>query len=193
MSKKVKIAVVYYSGYNHTHVVAERIGKGCLDSGAEIKLFHLKDSLKTHEDLDELLEYDAMIFGAPTYMGDVAAEFKKFMELSSKPWAEHKWRNKIAAGFTNSSSMSGDKLQSLTSLAIFAAQHGMIWVGNSTLPSGMKDLDAEGAENRLGSWLGLMTQSNASESSDTAPPEVDRVMAEKFGKRIADITKQFKL
>ncbi|MFV9972394.1 MAG: hypothetical protein AB8V06_05700 [Francisella endosymbiont of Hyalomma asiaticum] len=51
------------------------------------------------------------------------------MEKSSRKWYEQKWKNKITAGFTNSHSLSGDKLNYLMQLVIFAAQHRMIWVG----------------------------------------------------------------
>lgn len=42
---------------------------------------------------------DAIIFGCPTYMGDVSSVFKKFMEESPKVWAQQKWADKLAAGF----------------------------------------------------------------------------------------------
>ena len=45
-----------------------------------------------------------------------------------------KWRDKVAAGFTNSGAQNGDKLNSLISMALFAAQHGMIWVGLDLKP-----------------------------------------------------------
>ncbi len=48
---------------------------------------------------------------------------------------EFAWRNKIAAGFTNSGARSGDKLATLVQIAIFAAQHGMHW-DNLDLPAG---------------------------------------------------------
>ncbi|HML44402.1 MAG TPA: hypothetical protein PKE13_15935 [Hyphomicrobium zavarzinii] len=40
--------------------------------------------------------------------------------------------------------------------------------------------------NRLGSYLGLMTQANADEGADKAPPQQDRKTAELFGARIAE-------
>jgi multimeric flavodoxin WrbA len=67
-------------------------------------------------------------------MGNVSAAFKKFMDDSSKSWFTRKWVDKVGAGFTNSASQSGDKLNTLQTLAIFAAQHGMIWVGNDLMP-----------------------------------------------------------
>ncbi len=45
-----------------------------------------------------------------------------------------RWSDKLAAGFTNSKTMSGDKLNTLFDLAAFAAQHGMIWVGLDLYP-----------------------------------------------------------
>ena len=82
----------------------------------------------------DLEKADAIIFGSPTYMGSASAPFKAFMDASSKVWAAQGWKDKIAAGFTNSASQSGDKLATLQQLAIFAAQHGMMWVGLGLLP-----------------------------------------------------------
>ena len=56
---------------------------------------------------------DAIVFGSPTYMGGVSWQFKKFADASSKPWYVQAWRNKLAAGFTNSATLNGDKFSSL--------------------------------------------------------------------------------
>ena len=53
---------------------------------------------------------DAIIFGAPTYTSSISGPFKVFMDATSKKWFAHAWKDKIAAGFTNSGSHSGDKL-----------------------------------------------------------------------------------
>ena len=54
------------------------------------------------------------IFGAPTYMGSPSAQFKAFAEATSKVRADNlRWKDKIAAGFTNSQAINGDKLNSL--------------------------------------------------------------------------------
>src|SRR5437868_4161691 len=45
--------------------------------------------------------------------------------------------------------------------------------------------------NRIGSWLGLMTQSHDDESPAVSPPQSDRLTAEHFGSRIYEVTKQF--
>ena len=57
-----------------------------------------------------LASADGIAFGCPTYMGSVSAKMKAFMEHSSGAWYGAAWKNKVAAGFTNSASWSGDKL-----------------------------------------------------------------------------------
>jgi multimeric flavodoxin WrbA len=129
-----RIAVAYHSGYGHTAKQAEAVAAGASSvPGAVAELVPL-DEL-TEDVWDRLAAADAIVFGAPTYMGSPSAVFKKFAEESVRAWADDlAWRDKIAAGFTNSKAMSGDKLNSLVDLAVFAAQHGMIWVGLDLYP-----------------------------------------------------------
>jgi NAD(P)H dehydrogenase (quinone) len=109
------------------------------------------------------------------------------MEDSTRPaWRPMKWRNKIAAGFTNSGAMHGDKLSSLISMALFAAQHGMIWVGLDLFASTNKE-----DMNRIGGWLGAMAQSN-DESPELSPIQSDLLTAAHLGRRVTEIASQFR-
>ncbi len=180
-----KIAIVYHSGYGHTEMQAKRVQKGANShEGVEAELFKAEEMTN---DPTKLNNYDGIIFGAPTYMGSVSAPFKAFMDATSKPWFSGAWKDKIAAGFTNSGSMSGDKFNSLVQLATLAAQHGMIWVSlglqNESATTGKKNGDPE-CINRLGSYLGAMAQSD-NLPSDQTPPEGDLKTAEKLGERVA--------
>ena len=58
---------------------------------------------------ETLAAADAIVFGSPTYMGNVSWQFKSFADASSKPWYGQAWKDKLAAGFTNSASINGDK------------------------------------------------------------------------------------
>lgn len=169
-----KVAIVYHSGYGHTAVVANAVAEGVAQGGAEPVLLKIEGP---GQDFGPLLaaidDADAVVFGSPTYMGDVSAAFRAFAEASSK--ALGAWKDKLAAGFTNSGSLAGDKLQALSSLSILASQHGMVWVGSGVAGSG---------EDRLGAWLGLTTQSDNA-PSDVTPPEGDRAAARRFGARLA--------
>src|SRR4029079_18469830 len=78
---------------------------------------------------------------------------------------------------------SGDKLGTLVQLAVFAAQHGMIWVGLG-LPPTYAAMDASADEtNRLGSHLGAMGQSRP---GGGALPAGDVETAELLGRRVAE-------
>jgi NAD(P)H dehydrogenase (quinone) len=183
-----RIAVAYHSGYGHTAKQAEAVAAGAAAvPGAVAELVPL-DEL-TDEVWDRLAAADAIIFGAPTYMGSPSAVFKAFEEASVKVWSDDLgWRDKIAAGFTNSKAMSGDKLNSLVDLAVFAAQHGMIWVGLDVYPGWAESTASIEDLNRLGSWLGAMAQSDADLSAETAPPETDLRTAATLGARVATVT-----
>lgn len=187
------IAIVYHSGFGHTAALAEHVAKGA-KAVAGTKVLLLQADTLAKPDAGpwaDLAAADTIVFGSPTYMGSASAPFKQFMDASSKVWAGQGWKNKIAAGFTVSASQSGDKLATLQQLAIFAAQHGMIWTGTGMLPGNNSSKASIDDVNRLGSFLGLMAQANADQGADVAPPAADRKTAELFGARIAEVTAQF--
>lgn len=186
-----KIAVVYHSGYGHTAKVAEAVAEGArMAPGTQVSLY--KAEALTEQDWSALDAADGIIMGAPTYMGSLSAPFKAFMDASAGRWFNKSWHNKVAAGFTNSGSYSGDKLSSLIQLAIFAGQHGMIWVGQSELPTQVKGIEGPDSNqiNRLGGMLGLMAQANNDDPAIT-PPKGDLETARIFGKRVATAAAQF--
>jgi multimeric flavodoxin WrbA len=179
----VHIVIVYHSGYGHTARQAEAVARGAGGvAGASARLVKAEEA-EGH--WDDLLGADAIVFGAPTYMGGVSAPFKAFMDASSKVWATQSWKDKIAAGFTNSASQSGDKLTTLLHLAVFAAQHGMIWVGLGLPPGNNSSAGSVEDVNRLGSFLGAMAQSNADQGPEHGPPPADLRTAELLGERVA--------
>jgi multimeric flavodoxin WrbA len=96
----LQVAIVYDSGFGHTAKQAQAVAEGVNRvSGAEAKLFAVADGDIPWEVLEAS---DAIIFGSPTYNGSISARLKKFMEDTTRPvWLPQKWRNKIAAGFTN--------------------------------------------------------------------------------------------
>jgi NAD(P)H dehydrogenase (quinone) len=186
----MKISIVYDSGYGHTEkqarAVAEGVGKV---PGAQATLIAVAQG---DMDWSVLEASDAIVFGSPTYNGSLSAKLKQFFEDATKAaWNDMKWRNKIAAGFTNSGAQNGDKLNTLIGMALFAAQHGMIWAGldlkpgNSSSKGSVKDL------NRHGSWLGAMAQSNVDEGPDVSPPESDLETAAYLGQRVTEVTRRF--
>jgi multimeric flavodoxin WrbA len=184
----VRIAVAYHSGYGHTARQAQAVAQGAREVPDTVVDLLLLDEL-TDELWSTLREADAIVFGAPTYMGGPSAVFKAFAEASAVPWADNlAWRDKIAAGFTNSKAMSGDKLNSLVYFAILAAQHGMIWVGLDEYPGWSSSTASIEDVNRLGSWLGAMAQSDADLPADVVPRATDLRTAAALGRRVALVT-----
>ena len=184
-----KVVVVFHSGYGHTAKLAEAVAKGASSvEGSEVKLIPVAEA-EAH--WDDFQNADAIIMGAPTYMGSLSAEFKKFMEQSSKFWMTQSWKDKIAGGFTNSASLSGDKLSSILQLVVFAGQHSMIWVSVG-VPAPTSDYGNTDNHNRMGSFLGVMSQSPHNSSPETAPPNGDLKTGESYGKRIAEYANRLK-
>lgn len=181
-----KIAIVYHSGYGHTDVVAQELAHGVEEAGSDAALLRIDAGQTDFEPFfAEIADAGGVIFGSPTYMGTVSAPMKAFMDASSAPWFSQSWADKIAAGFTNSGSPSGDKLNTLQTLAIFAAQHSMLWIGTGSVIPPHSDTDAlTDTPNRLGSFLGVMTQSS-DESAEVTPKAGDRETARLLGERVA--------
>ncbi len=179
-----QIAVVYHSGYGHTAKQAEAVRAGAASvPGVHVTLVPVE---KIEQHWDGLEAADAIVFGSPTYMGGVSAPFKAFMDASAGMWAGQKWKDKLAAGFTNSASQSGDKLNTLVQLAVFAAQHGMHWINLGLLPGNNSSKGSVEDLNRLGGFLGAMAQSNADVGADISPPPADLRTAGELGRRVAE-------
>ncbi|MBF0658911.1 flavodoxin family protein [Psychrobacter sp. NG25] len=151
-ANNLSIAVIYHSNYGHTKRVAEAIVTGARQQLPESQA----KAVDVHEvDWEFLDQADLLVFGSAVYMGSVTAEFKTFMDETSKRWYHRKWEGKWAAAFANSGGLSGDKLAVLQQISLYAMQHGMNWIGLPLMPTGHETHDL----NRLSSFLGLMTQS----------------------------------
>ncbi len=154
----LSIAVIYHSNYGHTKRVAEAVVIGARQQLPDSQV----KAVDVHKvDWEFLDQADLLVFGSAVYMGSVTAEFKTFMDETSKRWYNRAWEGKWAAAFANSGGLSGDKLAVLQQISLYAMQHGMNWIGLPLMPTGHKETDL----NRLSSFMGLMTQ------SADAPPE----------------------
>jgi multimeric flavodoxin WrbA len=190
MTDITRVAVVYHSGYGHTAKQAEAVAQGAGSvAGTEVLLISVDEIDQYWERLEGV---DAIIFGSPTYMGSASAQFKGFMDSTSRHvFAKGGvWANKIAAGFTNAASRSGDKLATLQQLSIFAAQHGMHWVNLGLPPGHNSSKTTEDMLNRHSFWLGAAAQSDADVSAEFGPPKADLLTAEHLGNRVANVARQ---
>jgi NAD(P)H dehydrogenase (quinone) len=180
-----KIVIVYHSGYGHTAKIAEAVAEG---SGGALLAIDAEGNLP-EGGWEQLAAASAIVFGSPTYMGSVSWQFKKFADASSKPWFSQQWKNKLAAGFTNSASMNGDKLSTLHYLFTLSQQHGMFWVGTGLMPSNSKAATRNDI-NYVASSAGLMTATPSDASVDEMVPG-DIATAKAFGARVAEAAAKF--
>lgn len=179
-----KVIVVYHSGYGHTRRVAEHVAQG---AGAELVEIDTNGDLPDGA-LDRLAAADAIIFGAPTYMGSPSWQFKKFADTTSKPWFTRAWQDKVFGGFTNSASLNGDKQVSLIAMQTLASQHGGIWVSLGMLPSNASASTRQDINN-LGGSVGLLVQSPSDAGAD-AIPQGDLDTARQYGERVASVARR---
>ena len=189
-SGRVAVTVVFHSGYGHTRVLAEAVHRGAV--GVDGVTASLVPVDEVDARWDELDRADALILGTPTYMAGPSAPFKAFMDATSARWQEGRWADKLAAGFTNSAGMNGDKLATLQALSLFAMQHGMVWVGLGLPPGNHTSTGSPEDLNRLAAFLGAMAQSDADQPADLVPPASDRRTAAHLGARVARAALQWR-
>jgi NAD(P)H dehydrogenase (quinone) len=190
------IAIVYYSGSGHTRLLAEAVARAAVSvPGIQIAA-HAISGGDIHEGRFQnaalfatLDSADAIVFGTPTYMGGVAAQFKAFADATGGIWYRRGWKDKLAAGFTHSGSPSGDKLATLQYLSLFAAQHGMLWLGNTEAAAAQ--IDDPAGLNRTGTYLGVAGFGGEAPGQSLHVHAGDLHTAEALGRRVADVLRRF--
>ena len=178
-----KITIVYHSGYGHTKRMAESVLEGAAGSGEASLIAIDAEGNLPEGGWEALAAADAIIFGAPTYMGGASWQFKKFADASSKPWFGQAWKDKLGAGFTNSASINGDKHSTIQYFIDLAMQHSMLWVGTGMMPANSK-----AATRNDVNWLGAFSGAYAQSPSDASVAEMlpgDLETARLFGARVA--------
>lgn len=187
LAVRPNVVIAYFSGWGHTAALAEAVAAGARAANATTTTVLVGDL--TDAEWAALDEADAIVFGSPTYMGNVAAGFQRFAEATSKRCVSGAWRDKVAAGFVNSGAKSGDKLHVLMSLAILAAQHHMHWVNLGLGPGWSSSTSSEDDLNRLGFFLGAGAQTDTDVAADRVHAS-DLSTCRHLGRRVAEVTAQ---
>jgi len=182
-----KVAVIFHSATGTTRQIADAVAAGVAsEQGVEVIYSEIRGAdiiegrFRNTALLDQLDGVDAMIFGSPTFMGCVSAQFKAFADATGELWAERRWASKLAAGFSIGANLSGDQLNTIQYMQIFANQHGMLWV-SLDIPG---NCDPE-MRNRLGAQSGLIAH-----STDGVLHETDLITASYLGQRVAQFARK---
>ena len=192
-----KVAIIYYSSTGTNHATAEAVGEGARGAGAEVRLrlvaenapaaaidgnpawraFVDRHAGEPRAALADLEWADAVVFGSPTRFGNVAAQFKAFLDTAGGLWFKGKLADKVYAGFTSAQNPHGG--QESTLLALFNSIYhfgGYIVTPGYTDPSVM----ASG-----GNPYGVSITAGGG-----GPTEADLAHARYLGKRVAEVAQK---
>jgi NAD(P)H dehydrogenase (quinone) len=142
---KTKILVLYYSMYGHIETLAKAVaeGAGRVD-GVEVSLKRVPDLVPEEvarkagakieqaapfATVDELANYDAIIFGTPTRFGNMCAQMRNFLDQTGGLWMNGSLNGKVGSVFTSTASQHGGHETTITSFHTTLLHHGMIIVG----------------------------------------------------------------
>lgn len=140
-----KILVLYYSSYGHVEIMANAIADGARSvSGTDVVIKRVpetvpedvarKSGMKLDQQapiatVEELPEYDAIIFGSPTRYGSMCAQMRNFIDRTGGLWAKGALIGKVCSVFTSTATQHGGQETTITSIHTTLLHHGMIVVG----------------------------------------------------------------
>jgi NAD(P)H dehydrogenase (quinone) len=140
-----KVLVLYYSMYGHIEAMSYAVAEGARSvKGTEVVVKRIpelvpeeilrKSGAKVEQTalfatIDELPEYDAIIFGVPTRFGNMAAQMRNFLDQTGGLWAKGSLIGKIGSVFTSSATQHGGQETTIVSFHTTLLHHGMIIVG----------------------------------------------------------------
>ncbi len=195
-----KILILYYSMYGHVETMANAVAEGVRRvDGVDVVVKRVSD-LMSEEALrdagakvdqaapvatvDELVDYDAIIFGTPTRFGNMCAQMRNFLDQTGKHWMSGALVGKVGSVFTSTATQHGGHETTITSFHHTLIHHGMVIVGVPYACEALLNMD----EMTGGSPYGAGTLSNTDGSRQ--PSENERIIARYQGEHVAKITKK---
>ena len=191
-----KVLVLYYSSWGHVEKMAQAVAEGAREAGAEVTIKRVPELVpeevarQSHYKLDqaapiatvdELPDYDAIIFGTPTRYGNMAAQMKQFIDQTGGLWARGALVGKVGSAFTSTASQHGGQETTLTSFHTVLLHHGMVVVGLPYAFHGQMGVD----EVKGGSPYGATTLADGDGSRQ--PSAADLAGARYQGRHVAGI------
>ena len=197
-----RILVLYHSIYGHIEAMAEAVARGAREvPGAQVDVKRVPETMP--EDVfrkaggkanqpapvatpDELVNYDAIIFGTGTRFGNMTGQMRNFLDQTGGLWAQGKLVGKVGSVFTSSATQHGGQESTILTFHPTLLHHGMVVVGLPYAEARQMGLD----EIKGGSPYGASTITGG--SGERMPSEQELGMAAYQGKHVAQIaTKLF--
>ncbi len=152
-----KAIIIYYSRGGNTKKMAQLIAEGMSKESVEATIKDVSDVV-----VDELLDYDAIVIGSPTYYGSMAFPIKKLFDDSVK--FHSKLEGKVGAAFASSANVGGGNETTILDILNAMLIHGMIIQGDSQgdhygpVAIGVPDARANKECLRMGSRIAKLTK-----------------------------------
>ncbi|WP_333879024.1 NAD(P)H:quinone oxidoreductase [Methylobacter sp.] len=195
-----KILVLYYSMYGHIETMAKAVAEGARSvEGTEVTIKRVpelvpeevarKSGVKLDQEapiatVDELPDYDAIIFGTPTRFGNMCAQMRNFLDRTGRLWVEGSLIGKVGSVFTSTATQHGGQETTITSFHTTLLHHGMIIMG---VPYSCQEI-LNMNEITGGSPYGASTLAAADNSRQ--PSENELKIARFQGAHVAKVTKK---
>ena len=197
-----KILILYYSSYGHVERMAQAIAEGAASvAGVTVTVKRVpelvpdelarKAGMKTEQkapvaSVEELGQYDAIIFGTPTRFGNMAAQMRNFLDQTGGLWVKGALVGKVGSVFVSTGTQHGGQETTITSFHNTLLHHGMIIVGLPYAFAGLTRMD----EITGGSPYGASTLAGADGSRQ--PSENELAGAHFQGRHVAEIAARLK-
>jgi NAD(P)H dehydrogenase (quinone) len=192
-----KILVLYYSSYGHVETLAQAIAEGARSvAGTDVVIKRVPELMPDEvaknagikldqsapiAEPNELVEYDAIIFGTPTRFGNMASQMRNFLDQTGGLWAQGKLVGKVGSVFVSTGTGGGNET-TIQSFHTTLFHHGMVVVGMPYALPEMTDI----SQVKGGSPLGAGTIAGGDGSRQ--PSEQELSMARYQGKPVAEIS-----
>ncbi|WP_040494754.1 NAD(P)H:quinone oxidoreductase [Ilumatobacter nonamiensis] len=195
----MNIGIIYYSTYGSTHALAREIAEGITGANGEASLRRVEELMPDDAmdenaraaadaqsdvplaDVEELADFDGVIFGSPTRFGNRAAQLSQFLDQTGPLWQSGALAGTPAGFFTGASTVHGGHESTILTMSTFAMHHAMVIV-----PLGYT-LDEIGSTRTGGGPYGP-THLTPSDGSKTELSDDERQIARGYGRRFVDIT-----
>jgi len=179
-----KVLVLYYSAWGHIETMAYAVAEGVREAGAEVVVKRVPELVpeevarKAHYKLDqeapvatveELPQYDAIIFGTGTRYGNMTAQMKNFLDQTGALWATGALVGKVGSVFTSSATQHGGQESTILTFIPVLLHHGMVVVGLPYAFQGQMGVE----EVKGGSPYGASTISAGDGSRQPSPVELE--------------------